>query len=103
MKILSTAQCSLSDDVERAYLTDQLIAYIGNKRKLLGLIRQAIHQTGLESGVFFDAFVGSGSVTGWRITSGFRLSQMTGSPTRGLSTALILPPINLPCSGVRRH
>lgn len=45
------------------YLTDQLIPYIGNKRKLLPLIGQAIQLTGLESGTFFDAFAGSGVVS----------------------------------------
>ncbi|MEI6915495.1 MAG: DNA adenine methylase, partial [Armatimonadota bacterium] len=73
MKLLSTAQCSLSDDVALAYLTDQLIAYIGNKRKLLGLIRQAIQQTGLTGGVFFDMFAGSGSVSRLAKHVGFRV------------------------------
>ena len=31
------------------YLTDQLIPYIGNKRKLLPLIREAIELTGLRT------------------------------------------------------
>ncbi|QTQ12597.1 DNA adenine methylase [Treponema parvum] len=48
------------------YLTRQIIAYIGNKRKLLGLILKAIQQTGIEikPGLkFFDAFAGSGVVS----------------------------------------
>ena len=42
-----------------AYLTDQLIPYIGNKRKLLSLIQQAIEETGVRGGTFYDAFAGS--------------------------------------------
>lgn len=48
------------------YLTQQIIAYIGNKRKLLGLILKAIQQTGIEikPGLkFFDVFAGSGVVS----------------------------------------
>lgn len=55
------------------YLTDQLIPYIGNKRKLLGLIRQAIHRTDISSGVFFDAFAGSGVVSRLAKTMGYRV------------------------------
>lgn len=55
------------------YLTDQLIPYIGNKRKLLPLIRQAIRLTGLESGTLFDAFAGSGVVSRLAKTMGFRV------------------------------
>lgn len=48
------------------YLTEQIIAYIGNKRKLLPLIYSAMENTGLElkSGLkFFDVFSGSGVVS----------------------------------------
>lgn len=48
------------------YLTRQIIAYIGNKRKLLDLILKAIQQTGLEikPGLkFLDLFAGSGVVS----------------------------------------
>jgi len=55
------------------YLTDQLIPYIGNKRKLLALIRQAIELTGLQSGVFADFFAGSGVVSRLAKTMGFRV------------------------------
>lgn len=45
------------------YVFHQLIPYIGNKRKLLGLIQQALAKTNnMHSGVFFDAFAGSGVV-----------------------------------------
>ncbi len=49
--------------IEVPYLYDQLIPYIGNKRKLLPLIMDAISETGCERGVFFDAFSGSGVVS----------------------------------------
>lgn len=53
-------------DLTNDYLTQQIIAYIGNKRKLLGLILKAIQQTGIEikPGLkFFDVFAGSGVVS----------------------------------------
>lgn len=53
-------------DLTSEYLTRQIIAYIGNKRKLLGLILKAIQQTGIEAGAgakFFDVFAGSGVVS----------------------------------------
>lgn len=74
-----------------AYLTDQLIPYIGNKRKLLPLITEAIGHTGIararaEAAVpaaragfaippatFFDVFAGSGVVSRLAKTMGFRV------------------------------
>jgi adenine-specific DNA-methyltransferase len=53
------------------YLYHQLIPYIGNKRKLLPLIAEAIRQTGLDRGVFLDAFAGSGVVSRLAKTLGF--------------------------------
>lgn len=47
------------------YLTEQIIAYIGNKRKLLSLIYKAIENAGIspaENIKFFDVFSGSGVV-----------------------------------------
>lgn len=47
------------------YLTEQIIAYIGNKRKLLPLIYKAIENAGIspnENVKFFDVFSGSGVV-----------------------------------------
>ena len=41
------------------YVFSQLIPYIGNKRKLLDIIHQAIDITGLEGGSFVDLFSGS--------------------------------------------
>ncbi len=52
------------------YLFNQLIPYIGNKRKLLGLIQRAIRRTGAEGGTFVDFFAGSGVVA--------RLAKMLG-------------------------
>lgn len=48
------------------FLTEQIIAYIGNKRKLLSLIYKAIENTGIDikPGLkFFDVFAGSGVVS----------------------------------------
>jgi adenine-specific DNA-methyltransferase len=53
--------------------TDQLIPYIGNKRKLLPLIRRAIIATGVSKGTFYDAFAGSGAVARLAKTIGFRV------------------------------
>lgn len=44
------------------YLFQQLIPYIGNKRKLLPLIHRAIRSTRVERGTFLDLFSGSGVV-----------------------------------------
>lgn len=44
------------------YLYNQLIPYIGNKRRLLPLITKAIRRTGLAHGVFVDFFAGSSVV-----------------------------------------
>ncbi|MBE7558070.1 DNA adenine methylase [bacterium] len=44
------------------YLYNQLIPYIGNKRRLLPLIRQALARTGVSSGRFLDLFAGSTAV-----------------------------------------
>jgi len=41
------------------FIEDQLIPYIGNKRKLIPLISRAIAATGIRSGTFYDAFTGS--------------------------------------------
>jgi len=74
------------------YLTDQLIPYIGNKRKLLPLIRQAIEialdqgsvsgtmlrggrspEAPCRSAIFCDFFAGSGVVSRLAKTMGFRV------------------------------
>ena len=53
-------------DFNSPFLTEQIIAYIGNKRKLLNLIYNALEQTlpEIKPGLkFFDAFSGSGVVS----------------------------------------
>lgn len=49
----------------------QLIPYIGNKRKLLGLIQQAVDSTGICGGRFVDFFAGSGVVSRFAKRAGF--------------------------------
>ena len=56
-----------------SYLTDQLIPYIGNKRKLVPLIDTAIRRTGVSSGTFLDLFAGSGVVSRLAKLGGFRV------------------------------
>ncbi len=41
------------------YVFAQLIPYIGNKRKLLDIINQAIELTNVKDGTFVDIFSGS--------------------------------------------
>ncbi len=63
-------------DFEADYLTKQIIAYIGNKRKLLFLIFKAIEQTGIElkDGLkFADLFCGSGVVSRFAKSLGFEV------------------------------
>ncbi len=63
-------------DYTSPYLTSQIIAYIGNKRKLLPLIYSALESSGLElkRGLkFFDAFAGSGVVSRFAKSLGFEV------------------------------
>lgn len=62
------------------FLTDQLIPYIGNKRKLLPLIYEAVRATGIASGTFFDVFAGSGSVSRLAKMMGFRVISNDWEP-----------------------
>ncbi len=56
------------------YLFSQLIPYIGNKRKLIDLIGQAIAQTGAPAGAtFVDFFAGSGIVSRLAKKLGYRV------------------------------
>lgn len=56
------------------YVFNQLIPYIGNKRKLLPLIDRAIIASGLQPGAsFIDLFAGSGVVGRFAKTRGFRV------------------------------
>ena len=56
------------------FLFHQLIPYIGNKRKLLRLIQQAVEQTAIRPGArFVDFFAGSGVVARWAKLMGYRV------------------------------
>lgn len=55
------------------YVFSQLIPYLGNKRKLLLLIGQAMEQTGVTGGLFVDFFAGSGVVARFAKQSGFQV------------------------------
>ena len=55
------------------YIIDQLIPYIGNKRKLTSLIRAAIEATGVREGTFYDAFAGSTVVSRLAKALGYRV------------------------------
>ena len=63
------------------YVFHQLIPYIGNKRKLLGLINQAIAKTGVSpDGTFLDLFAGSGVVSRMAKKQGFRVISNDWEP-----------------------
>lgn len=63
------------------YVFHQLIPYIGNKRKLLGLINQAIAKTDVASnGTFLDLFAGSGVVSRLAKKLGFRVISNDWEP-----------------------
>lgn len=55
------------------YLFNQLFPYIGNKRKLLPLIFEAILKTGVDNGLFVDFFAGSGVVSRLGKKIGFKV------------------------------
>ena len=57
------------------YVFNQLIPYIGNKRKLLGLISEALATTGLDprKSDFVDLFAGTGVVSRYAKKLGFRV------------------------------
>jgi adenine-specific DNA-methyltransferase len=63
-------------DLRHPYLTRQIIAYIGNKRRLLPLIQGAIarcYSEPVRDLSFFDPFSGSGVVSRFARLSGFRV------------------------------
>ena len=45
------------------YLTNQIITYIGNKRKILPFIERSLNQIGIKDYTFLDLFSGSGIVS----------------------------------------
>lgn len=55
------------------YVFSQLIPYIGNKRKLLHLIAEAVAFTACGGGTFVDLFTGSTVVARWAKRSGYRV------------------------------
>jgi adenine-specific DNA-methyltransferase len=55
------------------YLFNQLIPYIGNKRKLLKLIHQALQSAAQPTGTFVDFFAGSGVVARLAKLLGYRV------------------------------
>ena len=62
------------------YVFSQLIPYIGNKRKLLDLIHQAIKLTNIEDGTFVDLFSGSTVVSRFAKKLGFRVLSNDWEP-----------------------
>jgi len=62
------------------YLFNQLIPYIGNKRKLLKLIEQAIQHTSAKEGTFLDLFAGSGVVSRMAKLLGYRVISNDWEP-----------------------
>lgn len=59
-----------------SFLTEQIIAYIGNKRKLLGLIYRAMEKSGVDikPGLrFFDVFAGGGVVSRFAKSMNFQV------------------------------
>lgn len=62
------------------YLFNQLFPYIGNKRKLLPLIFEAILKTEITEGLFVDFFAGSGVVSRLAKKNGFRVISNDWEP-----------------------
>ena len=62
------------------YLFSQLFPYIGNKRKLLPLIFEAILKTGIIEGLFVDFFSGSGVVSRLAKKNGFKVISNDWEP-----------------------
>ena len=63
------------------YLFSQLIPYIGNKRKLLDLIGRALRHTDTKPGsTFLDMFAGSGVVSRFAKTLGYRVISNDWEP-----------------------
>ena len=62
------------------YLFNQLIPYIGNKRKLLKLIQQAIHHESPQEATFVDFFAGSGVVSRMAKLLGYRVISNDWEP-----------------------
>ncbi|MDD5586039.1 MAG: DNA adenine methylase [Alphaproteobacteria bacterium] len=82
-----------------SYVFNQLIPYIGNKRKLLGLIGEAVKATGVdpEEATFLDLFSGSGVVARFAKKAGFRVAANDWEPyaeaINGCTIAQNSPPV----------
>jgi adenine-specific DNA-methyltransferase len=82
-----------------SYVFGQLIPYIGNKRKLLDLIAQALAQTGADPrrARFLDAMAGSGVVSRWAKEVGFEVVSNDWEPytaaLNGCYIACNAPPV----------
>jgi adenine-specific DNA-methyltransferase len=82
-----------------SYVFGQLIPYIGNKRKLLDLIAQALAQTGADPrrARFLDAMAGSGVVSRWAKEVGFEVVSNDWEPytaaINGCYIACNAPPV----------
>lgn len=82
-----------------SYVFGQLIPYIGNKRKLLDLIAQALAQTGADPqrARFLDAMAGSGVVSRWAKEAGFEVLSNDWEPytsaINGCYIACNAPPV----------
>lgn len=88
------------------YVFSQLIPYIGNKRKLLHLIAEAVEHTGGARGDFVDLFAGSTVVSRWAKKAGFRVLANDWEPyaaqiARG-TVALNRPPAFTRLGGAER-
>lgn len=73
------------------YLYNQLIPYIGNKRKLLDLIAKALRSTGVRSdSTFLDLFAGGGVVSRFAKSLDYRVISNDWEPyTRPINTCYI--------------
>lgn len=86
-----------------SYVFGQLIPYIGNKRKLLDLIAQALDQTGTDPrrARFLDAMAGSGVVSRWAKETGFEVVSNDWEPyTAAINSCYIArnaPPVYARC------
>jgi adenine-specific DNA-methyltransferase len=62
-----------ADAQDERFVFNQLIAYIGNKRKLLAPIAEAVRRSGISGGSFADLFCGSGVVARMAKLAGYRV------------------------------
>lgn len=75
-----------------SFVFNQLIPYIGNKRKLLGLIGEAIQRTGLNpaENIFIDLFSGSGVVARFAKEQGFQVIANDWEPYAGIINTCVI-------------